>query len=148
MTPQRHALLARQLIEACGGPHAAAEATRLEKSRLSDFQNPNLPQAVMPADVIYDLERMCGQPLYSRALYDASRYGGLPDDAVTEACEASETASQLQRLVRGLARTGRPPSEADRRELARVLSTLLADVQGVAEAIDAPSLRVVGGSEP
>ena len=148
MTPMRHSLLARQLIERCGGPHAAAEATRLEKSRLSDFQNPNLPDAVMPADVIYDLERLCGAPIYSRALYDASRYDAAADDALTEACEASETAAELQRLVRTLVATGKPLTEAQKREIARKLTALMSEVQGLSEAIDGPRLTLVGDGAP
>jgi hypothetical protein len=144
MTPQRHALLARQLIERCGGLCAAAEATRLEKSRLSDFQNPNIPGASMPADVICDLEAYCGEPIYSRALFEARPYRPDAIDAITEACEATEAAAELQRLVRTAAADG-TLSEADRRRIHNKIEELLEEARALALATEAPQLRVVGG---
>ena len=149
MTPMRHALLARQLIERCGGLCAASEATRLEKSRLSDFQNPNLPQSCMPADVICDLEAMCGEPLYSRALFEARPYRPDAIDAITEACETAETAAELQRLVRTEVAAGRL-DEAARRRIHKKLEELLSEARSVAVATESPQLRVVSavGGEP
>ena len=150
MTPMRHALLARQLIERCGGLCAAAEATRLEKSRLSDFQNPNLPQSCMPADILCDLEAMCGEPLYSRALFEARPYRPDATDALTEACETVETAAELQRLVRTETAAGRL-DEGARRRIHKGIEALLAEARALALATDAPQLRVLaagGGGEP
>jgi hypothetical protein len=107
----RHAWLARQLILACGGPLAAAQYCRLEKSRLSECQNPG-GGAFLPVDVIADLEAYCGEPIYSRALFEARPGGPVAEELLEEACEAVELAAGLQTLVRKL--PARPLARADR----------------------------------
>lgn len=70
MTPREHARLARLLIRACGGLEEAAGACRVGKTSLSNYQNPHLGDFI-PADVMADLEEHCGEPIYSRALFEA-----------------------------------------------------------------------------
>jgi hypothetical protein len=117
----RHAWLARQLIDACGGPLAAAQYCRLEKSRLSECQNPR-SAAFLPVDVVADLEAYCGEPIYSRALFEARPGGPVAEDLVAEACEEVELAAGLQALVRKL--PSRPLARADREHVMSVLGQI------------------------
>lgn len=76
ITPLRHAYLARVLIRACDGLEEAAAACRVGKSQLANFQDAERVQdperaQYMPADVIADLEAYCGQPLYSKEIFEA-----------------------------------------------------------------------------
>jgi hypothetical protein len=75
-------MLARLLIDACGGVDACCKpVTRVERSQLyayRDYENP----ACMPADVIAALESRCGNPVYSTFLFEAGQ----------AACEARATA--------------------------------------------------------
>lgn len=100
MTPRQHAHLAKRLIAACGGLDESAAACHRSRSRLGDYQNPNAPDSVMPADVITALEAYCGTPHYSRAMAEARP--GFVDfqDLLTEASEDTEEAAGFQRLVR------------------------------------------------
>lgn len=116
MTPERHALLARQLIAACGGLIPAAGGCRLEKSRLADFQDPK-SGAFMPIDVVSDLEAYCGEPIYSRALVEDRPWEAEAKSLLTEACETAELAAQIQHLVRIAAEDGR--ISADERQSIR-----------------------------
>lgn len=115
MTPLMHARYARLLIEACDGLLAAAEVCRVGKSQLSDYQSPTA-EAFMPADVIADLERHCGRPIYSQALREAAD----PDqrrlsDLTAEVCQAVESAASLQRDIRLATSNGRlTPGERER----------------------------------
>lgn len=67
---REHARLAADLIDACGGLEEAARACRVRKSALSGYQTPH-DASTMPADVMADLERHCGQAIYSAVLFDA-----------------------------------------------------------------------------
>ena len=75
--------LFRRLVKLSGGLCEAAEITRYEKSRLSDFQNPH-HSAFPPADVIADLEAEVGEALVSRELVrlvgELNLEGPLPQD--------------------------------------------------------------------
>ena len=73
MTPRRHALFAKTLIARCGGLDEvlAIPGLRVKKPQLSNYQNPHVA-AFMPADVIALLEGYCGEPIYSRALFEAA----------------------------------------------------------------------------
>jgi hypothetical protein len=103
---RQHAALARQLITASGGLNEALRQCRLKRSRLAECQDPN-SGAYMPADVINQLELYCGQALYSRALADDRPTGSNVEDLADEACETAEEATDLQRLVRLMAKKGR-----------------------------------------
>ena len=97
---QRHALLFRRLAAECGGIPKILElgVTRLRHAQLNRFADP-LSGCFAPADVIEDLETLCGKPLYTAALAE-----GLPGhlavrDLLQEACETSCSAAELMRLV-------------------------------------------------
>lgn len=105
MNSRQHALLARQLIAACGGLNEAPRACRLNRSRLAEFQDPDAG-AFMPADVMGDLERYCGEAIYSRALADDPRAAG-DGDLASESAETVEDAALLQRFVRLALKRGR-----------------------------------------
>ena len=62
-----HANLSRRLIENVGGLRKAADLCRVSESVLSGYQNPNMPAANMPADVISALQVAGGTTLYSDA---------------------------------------------------------------------------------
>jgi len=112
-----HALLARELIDACGGLDEAVGACRLQKSRLSECQNPDRPPdqpAYLPADVIADLEAYCGKPLYSRVLAEARPSAPDGKSIVEEISDATEDMAELQRLVRKVRSTGRPMTPRER----------------------------------
>lgn len=106
MDAMRHAHLARLLIAACGGLAPSAAACRLERSRLSEFQDAHTA-AFMPADVIADLEMYCGEPLYSRAIAENRPSATQAADVLTEACEVTESAGALLRTARLAAGDGR-----------------------------------------
>lgn len=100
-----HAHLARRLIDACGGGVVAAKICRVGNSQLSDYCQPH-GEGFMPADVIADLETFCGEPIYSQALFE-NRPGAEDLKAlVTEACEAAEAGTELQREIRLAAENG------------------------------------------
>lgn len=133
MNPRQHALLARQLIEACGTLDEAVQACRVSKSVLSGYQTPGAG-AFMPADVIADLEAYCGEPVYSRALFEARPATSEAVCLVTECCEATESVSDLQREVRLAAADGLlTPRERDR--LARLHATAEAQLRDVGAVI-------------
>lgn len=118
MNARHHARLARNLIAACGGLEEAAGACRLKKSRLSHCQDP-ASGSFLPADVIADLEAHCGEPIYSRALFEARPGGETAEDLASAACQTTEVAAALQGLVRKLG-SGRLSEHARRQALADV----------------------------
>jgi hypothetical protein len=133
MTPRQHALLARQLIHACGDLQEAAKACRASDTSLSRFQTPGSGH-FMPADVMADLEAYCGQPVYSRALVEARPATDEARDLVKEACEASESVTDLQREIRLAASDGViTPRERDR--LARLHAQAEEQLRDVAAVI-------------
>ena len=102
MDPVRHAMLARELIAACGGLVEAAEVCRLKRSRLSDCQNADLAGRgrYLPIDVIAQLEAYCGRPIYSASVAAARPARADVHTLLTEACQVTEEAAALQRLCR------------------------------------------------
>lgn len=96
---QWHALHFNRLIEACGGYSRVLElrATRIRKS-LYDYGNPNLA-CTAPADVIADLERLCGRPIYSAAIAESLPGSVSAQDVFQEACEATAELGELMRVL-------------------------------------------------
>lgn len=118
MHAKRHALLAKRLIQSCGGLEEAAENCRLERSRLAEFQNPEAA-AFMPADVMVDLEAYAGEPIYSRAIAGERPAVETPQTLLTEVMEGTEAAAELQALTRRALEDGRlTPGERLRLEAA------------------------------
>lgn len=58
----------RRLVRAAGGIESAAMVTRVGKSALSDYQNPELPDHFMPIDVVAELEGDTGAFHVTQAL--------------------------------------------------------------------------------
>jgi hypothetical protein len=133
MNARQHARLARNLVTACGGLEEAGGACRLKKSRLSDFQDP-ASGAFMPADVIADLEEWCGEPIYSRALFEARPGGERCAGLVAEACQTTEVAAALQGLIRNLG--SKRLTENVRRQALGDLKTLEGYVRAMTAALD------------
>ena len=139
MDAERHALLARRLMDACGGPVASADFCRLEKSQLSRFGDPEAGQ-FMPADVICDLERKAGSPIYSQAIADWRPPVGEIECIVTESMVHTEAAADLQREAREAAKDRTiTPAEA-RRLRRRILSQ-----QEHLRELDATIVKAAGG---
>lgn len=134
MNARQHARLARALVTACGGLEEAAGACRLKKSRLADFQDP-ATDSFMPADVMADLEVHCGDPLYSRALFEAHLAKGDAGALAEEACRATEIAAQIQALARCFG--ARRLTETVRRQLAGDLKALEAPLRAMLAIVDA-----------
>jgi hypothetical protein len=125
-----HALLARDLIAACGGLDEAASASgRLKRSRLAEFQSVN-SGAFMPADVMAALEAYCGKPIYSAAIA-AALPSAAGEHLLAEVCAVSEDSALMQRLVRDLVATGRPMTP---REKSVVAAGMLRLAQELREA--------------
>ena len=133
MTPRQHAHLARQLINACGGPQEAAAACRASDTSLSRYQTPDAG-AFMPADVMADLEGYCGQPVYSRALFEARPACSDASDLVKEGCEAAEAGVDLQREIRLTAADG-IITPRKRQRLAELHARAEQELREVGEAI-------------
>ena len=140
----RHAMLARELITACGGLENAAAGCRLQKTRLAEFQNSSRA-ATMPADVIDCLETMCGRPIYSRAIADAvEAEDGSPEELVHECLGATEAAAALQAVLR-TTDFAKPMSHYHRDQLLKQILELGGHVARIEVDMDM-ALRVVGRS--
>lgn len=63
----------RKLISLCGGVEGAAASTRVNKSVLSDYGNPNKDQFA-PLDVIADLETVAGKTPVTTLLAEISHH--------------------------------------------------------------------------
>ena len=138
MTPRQHAQLARQLIAACGGLQEAAQACRASDTSLSRYQTPD-SGCFMPADVLADLEGYCGQPVYSRALFEARPSASIATDLLKEGCEAAEAGVDLQREIRLAAADGviTPRERARLAELHAAAEEQLREVGAVIHREDA-----------
>jgi hypothetical protein len=130
---RHHARLARTLIDLCGGPSECATICRLKKSRLAEFCDPNAG-AFLPADVIAELEIFCGDPLYSRALFEAHPAGRVSGELQAEACETTEVAAGLQALLRAIGKRG--IGAAARRQAIADLHALEDKVRAMLAALD------------
>ncbi len=65
----------RDLIDACGGARRAAEHTRIEQPQLDRYAALDKPREFMPADVVADLEALCGKPYVTEALAEIQGFG-------------------------------------------------------------------------
>lgn len=139
MDALRHAHLARLLIAACGGVDEITSAEpafcRVGRTQLFDYGNDNKADAFMPADVIAQLEEYCGEPIYSRALVENRPSVVLAKTLLTEACETTEMAAQLQHLVRtALADDRLTPKE--RRKIQHQISGLEQQIREARAALE------------
>ena len=137
MNSKRHAKLARDLIEACGGLDEAAAICRVGKSSLSDYQLPQI-STTMPADVMADLEAYCGEPIYSREIASIRPWCPTGECPVKEAHDVVIAAAALGPLAMEV-QSG-SPGAADR--LLAALDLLKKEV-GESEATVAQPANVV-----
>lgn len=138
---QRHALLFRRLVDRCGGVPAivALGATRLSKpSQLYRFTDPG-SGCFAPADVIEDLELLCGEPVYSAAVAESLPASRLAGDLLQEACETSVSAAELMRVV--LAARASPGGITP-----RIRAAVLAAADNLAEEVR--DVRAAAGEGP
>jgi hypothetical protein len=133
ISPRRHARLARNLIEACGGLEEAASACRVRKSSLSLYQCPQ-DAATMPADVMADLEAYCGEPIYSREIADARPAGPMGGDVVVETHEVVLAAARLLPLALAV-KSGTPGAQAAFDAAVAALSSEVDDVEAIATVV-------------
>lgn len=113
MTPREHARLARALIDACGGLDEAAANCRVSRSKLSDYQNPNVG-LFMPSDVMDCLQEYCGKPIFSDAMSAKFAAPVVNGDLLPAACEVTESASALMSFTRQASADGKfTPRELD-----------------------------------
>lgn len=113
MTPREHARLARALIDACGGLDEATANCRVSKSKLSDYQNPNV-SLFMPSDVMDCLQEYCGKPIFSDAMSARFSEPVISGDLLPAACEVTESASTLMAFTRQAGADGQfTPRELD-----------------------------------
>lgn len=109
MTPREHALLARMLIDACGGIDESAAACKaagwqIERSQMSNYQNPN-HRSSMSCEVKDILELYCGKPLYTRAMLEQHQVEqDEVESLVDEVSDATECVAALQAAVRKAAK--------------------------------------------
>lgn len=141
----RHALRARLLIEQCGGGLLAQEACRVSDSQLSRYADPNHPD-FMPADVIADLEAMCGKAIYSQFLLEQAPSTASAASVLEEACDTVQAASDLL----GVVRRATADRQLSRNELLtieraahRLSDELLQFKSAVAERMDSAGPRAV-----
>lgn len=120
MNARQHALIARALIDACGGVDEATSALERLPSKRGRTQLYKYRDAgsacFMPADVIADLEAYCGKPIYSQILFEARPSRPDASCLIKEACDVGESGVTLQALVRRLAGDD-DISENDAREI-------------------------------
>lgn len=138
MNPKRHAKLARDLIDACGGLTEASDNCRVGVSTLSTYQNPN-EAATMPADVMACLEAYCGEPIYSREIASIRPWSPTGECPVKEAHDVVIAAANLGPLA--MAFQNGEPGAADRFEAA--LDELKREAAEARATVNKPVLSVV-----
>lgn len=136
MNAKQHALHARLLIEACGGLIEAAsnQKVRVEKTSLARYCDAE-SGVYMPADVMFELERYAQRPIYSRAITEAQAAGVVLQDLVAGACETTEGAAALMKLIR-TATADHKLTPAERNLLRRAMAPfkqLVLDLEGAIE---------------
>lgn len=131
MNNLRHASLARQLIERCGDLDEAARECRVGRSNLSDYQNPHKP-LTMPADVIFALEAYCGEPIYSRALFEARPGEPVAGEVLGETHDVAMAAAALLPLAMDV-KAGKPGALDRYRSAVAHLVDEVDDVEAIAD---------------
>lgn len=140
MNERQHAYLARALQDACGGADTCltileASPFKMGRTHVYDTRDPSTGRT-MPIGAVGLLEQVCGRRVYSEVLFAQAAEPTEAQCAVSEACELSETASQLQRKVR---KAGEDDvfTEHEKREIEPTLQLLERHVRGVRAAMDA-----------
>jgi len=128
ISSREHARLAGDLIDACGGLAEASRTCRVSEGVLSTYQNPNRPECNMPADVMADLEKHCGQAAYSGFIRRNLGLTVEPGNLRDLGCLLTEEGADFQSYIRRALADGRlTPNEIDeaRRELAQAETVLI-----------------------
>ncbi|WP_438852477.1 hypothetical protein [Brevundimonas nasdae] len=135
-------MLARLLIDACGGVDACCKpTTRVERSALYAYRDFDKP-TFMPADVIEALEKRCGNPVYSSFLFEAAKESSRE---LAVACVGT-TADQVHISAFRLWETAKEAladgdlSEIEKRELAVGLQKLEDAARSFRSSLDAEQL--------
>ena len=147
MTPRRHALFAKTLIDRCGGLDEVLTipGLRVKKPQLSNYQNPHVA-AFMPADVIATLEAYCGEAIYSRALFDAVIFTPELGELVSDACAVAEDTAALQATIRRMTSGGHlTPRQSD--ELLKAHGHVMRGLQRVGLEIEAAAGAATSGAD-
>lgn len=136
----------RKLIKACGGLEEASRACADEcrnysVQQLSRCQNADAPD-LLPIDIVACLEAYCGEPIVSRAMYDARPATASSGELREEACDVIEAAGALFARIRAAQADGKI-CRREAAEIAAVFETLKAETR---EAEAALALLVEGGS--
>jgi hypothetical protein len=108
MTPARVKSLVFQLVKAAGGVEAAGAVLGVSHQRVSQLQSLN--HADMPTLMqVVALEAFVGHPILTAALAASITSADAGKSPLEEACEVTEAAAELLRLIR----TGAPTREID-----------------------------------
>lgn len=135
MNARQHTLLARALIDACGGVDACRKpTTRVEQSQLYAYRDFN-SGVFMPADIIDRLESICKIPVYSQFLFEPHQAAVTVDCVVEAGCDVAEAGTDLQRLVRVAAKDGEL-SENEKRSIEEQLQALETKARQLRAALD------------
>ena len=142
MNARQHTLLARLLIDACGGVDACCKPiTRVERSALYASRDSEKP-AFMPADVIEALEKKCGNPVYSGFLFEMAKESSRADAIACVGASADQvhiSAFRLWEAAKDALADG-DLSEIEKRELAVGLQKLEDAARSMRSSLDAEHL--------
>src|SRR3954471_8083979 len=89
----------RRAVTMCGGPHAAAELTRVDAARLSRYGNIDCPEFA-PIDVCFALDQGAGKPVIFNSWAELGQADQLARDLTLLAGEiALETGELIQTAI-------------------------------------------------
>lgn len=142
MNPRQHAFLARALQDACGGPDRCLNVLevspyKMGRTHLYDTRDPSTGRT-MPIGAVQLLEAVCNKSLYTAVLCTKTAGPTDAECAVSEACELSEQAATLQRLVRLAAEDG-SITENEKREIEPTIQGVERLCLGLRAAMDGGS---------
>ena len=127
MNERQHALLARELIQLCGGLDESTANCRLSRSHLHRCTQPG-SGCYLPMDAVDDLQTYCGKTPYTDAVSAAQPSRAEVESLREEACEVVEGASDLERTIRLATKNG-VPTPAVRVAIDGELNTLEEKIQ-------------------
>lgn len=139
LTARRLPILAKRLIDACGGLDEASKACEDMARPYSIAQLSRCQTAgsgcFLPLDIIACLEAYSGQSIIGQALVEARPCAAEIDCLMTEASENTEAAASFQSKVRRAIADG-AVTPAEQAELAREAETLFAQARDTVSAVE------------